>query len=147
MSINALKDLNSLPASESKNDDSSRGCFTKPCNGKMLKRSRGRSLLPFMLMEGVEGIKTCGIDRLIQVAASQLSGQLPESRDAAQTLLLELQTVYKKSCCLLSATVHEHPKLDSWEHFCQSKISPLSTQAVLRVTNTNVAREGLFVSS
>ncbi|GLT43461.1 hypothetical protein SLA2020_174060 [Shorea laevis] len=96
---------------------------------------------------GVEGIKTCGIDRLIQVAASQLSDQLPESRDAAQTLLLELQTVYKKSCCLLSATVHEHPKLDSWKHFCQSKISPLSTQAVLRVTNTNVAREALLVSS
>ncbi|GKU96928.1 hypothetical protein SLEP1_g10108 [Rubroshorea leprosula] len=35
MSINALKDLNSLPASKSKNDDSSRGCFTKPCSGNM----------------------------------------------------------------------------------------------------------------
>ncbi|GKV37330.1 hypothetical protein SLEP1_g45369 [Rubroshorea leprosula] len=35
MSINALKDLNSLPASESKNDDSGRGCCTKPCNGNM----------------------------------------------------------------------------------------------------------------
>ncbi|GLT65128.1 hypothetical protein SLA2020_375790 [Shorea laevis] len=45
---------------------------------------------------GVKGIKTYGIDRLIQVTASQLSDQLPECKEVAQTLL-ELQIVYKKS--------------------------------------------------
>ncbi|KAL5796941.1 hypothetical protein ACOSQ2_001761 [Xanthoceras sorbifolium] len=95
---------------------------------------------------GVEGIKTYGIDKLIQVAASQLSDQLPESREAARTLLLELQTVFKKSLDLSSpTTVSEHPEVDSWEHFCQSKLSPLSAQAVLRVTN--IAQEGLVMSS
>ncbi|XWS40759.1 hypothetical protein CRYUN_Cryun17cG0023200 [Craigia yunnanensis] len=93
---------------------------------------------------GVEGIKEYGIDKLIQVAASQLSDQLPESREAARTLLLELQTVYEKSHDV-STTISEHPEMSSWENFCQSKLSPLSAQAVLRVTN--IAREGLVIGS
>ncbi|XP_039047381.1 uncharacterized protein LOC120187848 isoform X2 [Hibiscus syriacus] len=91
---------------------------------------------------GVEGIKEYGIDKLIQVAASQLSDQLPESREAARSLLLELQNVYEKSHNL--STVSEHPEMDSWENFCLSKLSPLSEQAVLRVT-TNLTREGLVI--
>ncbi|KAI4346996.1 hypothetical protein L6164_007850 [Bauhinia variegata] len=90
---------------------------------------------------GVEGIKEYGIDKLIQVGASQLSDQLPESREAARTLLLELQHVYEKFQDLMPATVSEHPEMGSWESFCQSKLSPLSAQAVLRVTG--IAREGL----
>ncbi|KAG6715989.1 hypothetical protein I3842_04G024600 [Carya illinoinensis] len=88
---------------------------------------------------GVEGIKAYGIDQLIQTAASQLSDQLPESREAARTLLLELQTVYEK--------FHdpEDPDMGSWENFCQSKLSPLSAQAVLRVTN--IGREGPVLGS
>lgn len=94
---------------------------------------------------GVEGIEAYGIDKLIQVAASQLSDQLPESREAARGLLLELQTVYEKSHNLTSATLSEHSEMSTWEHFCQSKLSPLSAQAVLRVTN--IAREGLIIGS
>lgn len=111
---------------------------------------------------GAEGIKTYGIDKLIQVAASQLSDQLPESREAARTLLLELQNVYEKFHDLMpgnehehtvnehentvnepedTVNQHEHPEMGSWESFCQSKLSPLSAQAVLRVTS--IAREGL----
>ncbi|KAF5739630.1 hypothetical protein HS088_TW12G00839 [Tripterygium wilfordii] len=92
---------------------------------------------------GVEGIKAYGIEKLIQAAASQLSDKLPESREAARTLLLELQAVYEKCHDLTPTAVSETP--GSWEHFCQSKLSPLSAQAVLRVTN--VAREGLVLSS
>lgn len=94
--------------------------------------------------QGVEGIEAYGIDKLIQVAASQLSDQLPESREAARTLLLELQNVYEKSHDL-TPTVSEESEPGSWENFCQSKLSPLSAQAVLRVTN--IAREGLVLSS
>ncbi|XVF14121.1 hypothetical protein REPUB_Repub09cG0030000 [Reevesia pubescens] len=93
---------------------------------------------------GVEGIKEYGIDKLILVAASQLRDQLPESREAARTLLLELQTVYEKSHGL-TTTVSEHQEMDSWENFCQAKLSPLSAQAVLRVAN--IAREGLVIGS
>ncbi|XP_057983190.1 uncharacterized protein LOC131168037 [Malania oleifera] len=91
---------------------------------------------------GVEGIKAYGIDQLIQVAASQLSDQLPESREAARTLLLELQFVYETSHVPM---VSDTPGVGSWEHFCQSKLSPLSAQAVLRVTG--IAREGLLLGS
>ncbi|KAJ0112685.1 hypothetical protein Patl1_02718 [Pistacia atlantica] len=94
---------------------------------------------------GIEGIKEYGIDKLIQVAASQLSDQLPESREAARALLLELQTVYEKSHDQPPKTVSENPEMGSWEHFCQSKLSPLSAQAVLRVTN--IAREGIVIGS
>ncbi|KAE9620105.1 hypothetical protein Lal_00040432 [Lupinus albus] len=91
---------------------------------------------------GAEGIKTYGIDKLIQVAASQLSDQLPESREAARTLLIELQDVYEKIHePIPPTTVSEHPEMGSWENFCHSKLSPLSAQAVLRVTS--IAREGL----
>ena len=96
-------------------------------------------------VQGVEGIKTYGIDKLVQIAASQLSDQLPESREAARTLLLELQTVYEKSHAAAPTMVSEISKIGSWEHFCQSKLSPLSAQAVLRVTN--VAREGVVLGS
>ncbi|KAH0969354.1 hypothetical protein GBA52_028809 [Prunus armeniaca] len=82
---------------------------------------------------GVEGIKAYGIDKFIQTAASQLSDQLPESREAARILLLELQTVYEKFNDLTPASVSEHPEPSSWENFCQSKLSPLSAQAVLRL--------------
>ncbi|RVW46550.1 hypothetical protein CK203_067259 [Vitis vinifera] len=94
---------------------------------------------------GVEGVKAYGIDKLIQIAAAQLSDQLPESREAARTLLLELQNVYEKSHEHAPNTVSEQQEMGSWEHFCQSKLSPLSAQAVLRVTN--IAREDLVLGS
>ncbi|GAA0145757.1 non-motor microtubule binding protein [Lithospermum erythrorhizon] len=106
---------------------------------------------------GVEGIRAYGIDKLIQTGALQLSDQLPESREAARVLLLELQTVYEKSPFLRSPaedteTISEGTEASledietiSWEQFCQSNLSPLSAQAVLRVTN--IAREGLVVGS
>ena len=99
----------------------------------------------YFLAQGVEGINAYGIDKLIQTAASQLSDQLPESREAARNLLLELQTVYQKSYDLTSVAVSEHPEMGSWENFCQSKLSPLSAQAVLRVTN--ISREALVIGS
>ncbi|KAL3526432.1 hypothetical protein ACH5RR_011088 [Cinchona calisaya] len=94
---------------------------------------------------GIEGIQAYGIDKLIEIAVSQLSDQLPESREAARALLLELQTMYEKSHLLSANAVSDDPAVTSWEGFCQSKLSPLSAQAVLRVTN--IVREGLVFGS
>lgn len=96
-------------------------------------------------LQGVEGIEAYGIEKLIQIGASQLSDQLPESRDAARSLLLELQCAYEKSHVPEQTIVSDETVISSWEHFCQSKLSPLSAQAVLRVTN--IAREGLVLGS
>lgn len=96
---------------------------------------------------GAEGIKSYGIEKLIQIAASQLSDQLPESREAARTLLLELQTAYDKSPVLNPNTASDSkdPETQSWEQFCQSNLSPLSAQAVIRVTS--IPREVLVSGS
>ncbi|KAL1531651.1 hypothetical protein AAHA92_31768 [Salvia divinorum] len=100
---------------------------------------------------GTGGIEEFGTDKLIVIGASQLSDRLPESRDAARALLLELQSAYEKSQAPEPPAVPEQPQVPeptaapeqpaivSWEDFCQSKLSPLSAQAVLRVTSS--ARE------
>ncbi|KAL8199457.1 hypothetical protein R6Q57_013025 [Mikania cordata] len=96
-----------------------------------------------VLKLGAEGIKDYGIDKLIQIASSQLSDQLPESREASRALLLELQTAYEKSCVLAleKDASSDLPQVHSWEQFCESNLPKLSAQAVLRVTS--ITREGL----
>lgn len=99
----------------------------------------------------MKGITTYGIDKLIQIAATQLSDQLPESREAARTLALELQATYQESQASSRAddsepqasTTTENPENDPgpWEAFCQAKLSPLNAQAILRVTSA--PKEGL----
>ncbi|XP_076894709.1 uncharacterized protein LOC143547082 isoform X2 [Bidens hawaiensis] len=86
---------------------------------------------------GTEGIKDYGIDKLTQIASSQLSDQLPESREAARSLLLELQTAYAKSPVLAPKqdTPSNQPQILSWKQFCESNLPKLSAQAVLRVTS------------
>lgn len=96
-------------------------------------------------MQGIEGIRAYGIDKLVEIAVSQLSDQLPESREAARTLLLELHSIYEKCRVLDTNAVSEESEATSWEHFCQSKLSPINAQAVLRVTN--IVREGLVLGS
>lgn len=109
---------------------------------------------------GAEGIKEYGIDKLIQIATSQLSDQLPESREAARALILDLQTAYMKSPIMAPQPQQDIPPSDqseqdtssdpqpppqvlyyTWEQFCESNLPKLSAQAVLRVTS--VTREGL----
>lgn len=116
----------------------------QPCLKNRNPRIRAKASMCFcrsVLGLGCDGIETYGIDKIIHIAVTQLSDQLPESREAARTLLLELQSVYEKSHISSEAAISENQDKDSWEQFCQSNLSPLSAQAVLRVTN--VAREGL----
>ncbi|XP_071731103.1 uncharacterized protein [Rutidosis leptorrhynchoides] len=92
---------------------------------------------------GAEGIRDYGIDKLIQIASSQLSDQLPESRESARALLLELQIAYEKSPVSAPEQdmLSDEPKLLPWQQFCESNLPKISAQAVLRVTS--VAREGV----
>ncbi|KAJ4773212.1 ARM repeat superfamily protein [Rhynchospora pubera] len=96
---------------------------------------------------GLEGIKSYGIDKLIQVAATQLSDQLPESREAARTLALELQGFYSQfddESLPVQLEPNSESKTNSWEEFCHAKLSRLSAQAILRVTTTQ--KESLVAS-
>lgn len=87
--------------------------------------------------QGMEGIKAYGIDKLIEIAASQLSDQLPESREAARTLAVELQAIYVNSQTSLNKDSAEPVDAESWEAFCLAKLTPSSAQAILRVTSSN----------
>ncbi|KAG6534919.1 uncharacterized protein LOC121991367 [Zingiber officinale] len=95
---------------------------------------------------GTEGIKAYGIDKLLQIAASQLSDQLPESREAARTLAIELQTVYVNSQASFPRNEDSLDPMDteSWEAFCHAKLTPLRAQAILRVTSTT-SKEALVL--
>ena len=99
-----------------------------------------------LFVQDVVGIKEYGMDKLIQIAATQLSDQLPESREAARNLALELQAFYERSQALTSDKNEGEPSVsqdaESWEAFCQSKLSALSAQAILRVTSTTT-KEGV----
>ncbi|KAF3642240.1 putative homeobox-leucine zipper protein HAT5-like [Capsicum annuum] len=70
-----------------------------------------------------------------RIRAKASIDQLPESREAAHALLLELQNVYEKTLDMTPTEASEDPQTNSWEHFCNSKLSPSSAQVVLRVTN------------
>ncbi|KVI09180.1 Armadillo-like helical [Cynara cardunculus var. scolymus] len=85
-----------------------------------------------------EEMKAYGIEKLIEIGASQLSDQLPESREAARALLLDLQAAYENSPVLAPES---HSEVHSWEQFCELNLSKSSAQAVLRVTS--VGREGV----
>jgi endoribonuclease Dicer len=86
---------------------------------------------------GVDEIKQYGLESLIQLAASQLNDRLPEAREAARKLVLDLCTAYQKCPDAHSVTdleAAEQPAASPWEQFCLLKLSPTTAQAVLRVT-------------
>ncbi len=89
------------------------------------------------VFQGVDEIKQYGMESLIQLAASQLNDRLPEAREAARNLVLDLCAAYQKCPDAHSMTgldAAEQPAADPWEQFCLSKLSPITAQAVLRVT-------------
>ncbi|KAH8967041.1 hypothetical protein BDL97_03G057200 [Sphagnum fallax] len=89
---------------------------------------------------GVDGIKQYGMELLIQLAAAQLNDRLPEAREVARKLVVDLCTAYHKcppdaqSMTDFEAAELDFKQQDPWEQFCLSKLSPIMAQAVLRVT-------------
>jgi hypothetical protein len=91
---------------------------------------------------GVDGITNYGLEPLIQIAAAQLNDQLPEAREAARKLVVDLHAVHRQ-CSNQDAYAHSPQKdgdkdssetVDPWEQFCMSSLTPLTAQAVLRVS-------------
>ncbi|CAK9201951.1 unnamed protein product [Sphagnum jensenii] len=89
---------------------------------------------------GLDGIKQYGMEPLIQLAAAQLNDRLPEAREAARKLVLDLHTAYCKCSpdaqpmTDFEAANLDFKQTDPWEQFCLNKLSPITAQAVLRVT-------------
>ncbi|GLU11256.1 hypothetical protein SLE2022_280140 [Rubroshorea leprosula] len=200
MSINALKDLNSRPASESKNDDSSGGCYTKPCNGNMnenVEEKQSKKSSPIHVNGGetvnsgvevanseVEYFESENLSDLEDIDTNIFTAFNDHVVDLLDPLLVQLllkSSQYKKFVCeaadraleamttwvspivfvpqlgVEGITIYgidrliqqQYTSIQSWTLGITfvNKNSPLSAQAVLRVTDTNVVREGRVVSS
>ncbi|KAL3680067.1 hypothetical protein R1sor_023023 [Riccia sorocarpa] len=90
---------------------------------------------------GVDGMNDYGLDQLIQIAAAQLNDQLPEARESARKLVVDLHAVYRQTSPVVSpvskpenGNSETNEQTDPWEVFCLSSLNPLTAQAVLRVT-------------
>lgn len=84
----------------------------------------------------MDGITNYGLEPLIQIAAAQLNDQLPEAREAARKLVVDLHAVHSSQVQSAPKTEDDDPSevTDPWEQFCMSSLTPLTAQAVLRVT-------------
>lgn len=97
---------------------------------------------------GSKGIKDFGLETLIRMGASQLNDQLPEAREAARQLVMEIreahQQQYQSPCSPSSSSSSstsssdlmylEQEQPEQWEQFCQRQLPPRTALAVLRAT-------------
>ncbi|GLT43455.1 hypothetical protein SLA2020_174010 [Shorea laevis] len=159
MSIKALKDLNSLPASESKNDDSMRGCLTKPCNGNMNENveEKQRKKSSPIHVNGGETVNS-GVELLLK--SSQYKKFVCEAAERALEAMTTWVSPIVLSPKLQPYLKNGNPRIRAKASMCFSRSVPqlgvegIKTygidrlmQGVIRVTDTNVAREGRVVSS
>lgn len=83
---------------------------------------------------GFEGIRSFGIEPLLQIAASQLNDQLPEARESARKLVAEVHAAYPHP----SSSEEQSDNAScqkSWDDFCNTELSPHAAQAILRLTS------------
>ncbi|EFJ04261.1 hypothetical protein SELMODRAFT_138994 [Selaginella moellendorffii] len=93
---------------------------------------------------GAEGIRDYGLEALMQIAAAQLIDQLPEARESARKLVVELHSAFQQQPDVssnLSETSSSSSGSDSddqnqksWEEFCSSILTPAVAQPILRVS-------------
>ncbi|KAH7388258.1 hypothetical protein KP509_16G066500 [Ceratopteris richardii] len=96
---------------------------------------------------GTKGIKDFGLETLIRMGASQLNDQLPEAREAARQLIMEIREAHQQqyqipsspsasstSSSYSSDAMFTEPEPEQWEQFCQRQLPPRTALAVLRAT-------------
>ena len=70
-------------------------------------------------------MKEYGLVNLIQMAADLLNDRLPEAREAARSALVSVYNAF---------TENEDQKQEAWQDFCQSNLSPIYVQSVVKFT-------------
>lgn len=68
-----------------------------------------------------------GLVPLIQLAADSLNDKLPEAREAARSMVI---SIYAK------LTEKEEEKQEAWQTFCQSNLSAIHSQSVVKVVSS-----------
>ena len=68
-----------------------------------------------------------GIVPLLQMAADLLNDRLPEAREAARSIVMGVFKAF---------TANEEEKQEAWQSFCQTNLSPIQAQSLLKVTSS-----------
>lgn len=79
------------------------------------------------LFQGLEGMKEFGLVSLVQIAAELLNDRLPEAREAARSTVISIYDAF---------TENEEQKQESWQNFCQSNLTPLHAQSMVKIISS-----------
>uniref|UniRef100_A0A6M2EUD1 TOG domain-containing protein n=1 Tax=Populus davidiana TaxID=266767 RepID=A0A6M2EUD1_9ROSI len=86
------------------------------------------SISNFVSKMDLEGMNEFGLVSLVQVAADLLNDRLPEAREAARRTVISIYEAY---------TGNEEQKQEEWQNFCQSSLSPLHAQSIVKITSSS----------
>ncbi|GAB4851289.1 hypothetical protein Ancab_030585 [Ancistrocladus abbreviatus] len=75
-----------------------------------------------------EELNEFGSVGLIQMAAELLNDRLPEAREAARSVVMSMYESFVFD--------HEDQKQEAWQNFCQSNLTALHAQSVVKITST-----------
>ncbi|XP_023540087.1 TOG array regulator of axonemal microtubules protein 2 [Cucurbita pepo subsp. pepo] len=93
-------------------------------------RVRAKAAIPIsncVSMMGLEEMNQYGIVPLLQMAADLLNDRLPEAREAARSIVMGVFKAF---------TANEEEKQEAWQSFCQTNLSPIQAQSLLKVTSS-----------
>ncbi|XP_021806264.1 TOG array regulator of axonemal microtubules protein 2 [Prunus avium] len=76
---------------------------------------------------GLEGMKDYGLVSMVKMAADLLNDRLPEAREAARGIVLSVYNAY---------TENEEEKQETWLNFCQSNLTPIHAQSMVKITSS-----------
>lgn len=80
-----------------------------------------------IIFQGLEEMKEYGLVSLVQMGADLLNDRLPEAREAARSVLISIYNVFVEN---------EEQKQEAWSSFCQSNLSPIHAQSVVKITTS-----------
>ncbi|XP_060217798.1 uncharacterized protein LOC132645057 [Lycium barbarum] len=75
----------------------------------------------------LDGMKEFGLVSLVQIAVNLLNDRLPEAREAARSIVV---SVYE------ALTQNEEEKQETWQNFCQSNLSAIHAQAIVKIVSS-----------
>ncbi|KAL1372496.1 hypothetical protein HN51_002643 [Arachis hypogaea] len=78
-------------------------------------------------MEGLGEMDESWLAELIKVAADLLNDRLPEARDAARSIATSMYEALTKD---------KEQKLEVWQSFCQSKLTPIHAISMFKIVGT-----------
>lgn len=78
-------------------------------------------------------MKEIGLIALVQMAADLLNDRLPEAREAARSIVISVYEAFTES---------EEQKQEEWQSFCQSNLSPINAQSMVKIIPSQQSLEG-----